>query len=741
MKNKSKSGLRAKAERALLDSDKEAPVVLGQQSLEELVHELQVHQVELEMQNDELKRSNTELEYAYNRYRDLYDNAPIAYITIDTAGAVVEANNQAAFLLKKEKNSFLNTHFSLLVHQDHRRDFFQNIQRVFATGETRTMELDLHSDDEHRTTVKIQSSFIGGTEDREPACLTAMVDLTERKQMEEQLRLSEELYRMVADHTSDWEGWIGSDGAFLHISPSCEKISGYAAEEFLKDSKLMERIIHEDDRKGWKEHFRNAKTDEAADFRIMHKDGSVKWVSQTNRVVYDAERTKQLGIRFSIRDITKRKHVEMQLRHQALHDPLTGLANRTLCRDRIALAMERAQRRRKYIFGIVYLDMDHFKSINDNFGHDFGDAFLVEVGNRLTAAVRSLDTVARIGGDEFVLLLEELASVEEAMVITHRVSEALSKPYIINKLEIASSASFGLVINTGPELNDADELLRRANLAMHRAKSGGRNKIILFDENMLDDTQRIIEFEKKLRKAVQEKGFTFRLETIYSIADMHPAGLDLLMYWKENDEEEMLSRETYLLAEELGLLLDLDTWLLENAFKLLGELEKKLNKPFFLQLRLSGKLLGQAGFPDTLRNLLQEYDCTAELLMLEIMEETVVHDFDASSIVLQKLKALGVKLCLGDFGTGSLPLTKLAKCPFDAVKLHEDLLRHAEQQGTSAVTVEAVMHMAGPLGVDVFAEGVGKKEIHDFLLGLECRFAQGSYYGDILSPDEAAELF
>jgi diguanylate cyclase (GGDEF)-like protein/PAS domain S-box-containing protein len=732
--------LRRRAEHALSEDGLGNQEGMGQRSLEELVHELQVHQVELEMQNDELQRSNLELEHAFHRYRDLYDNAPIAYITIDASGVVVDANARAEHLLGRHKDSFLNSHFSLLVQQNFRKDFFKSVQELFANGGPQNMDMELLARDESRISVSMQSSFIKAAEDGAPLCLAALVDLSERKQMEEHLRLSEELYRMVADNTSDWEGWIGSDGVFVHTSPSCEKISGYSAEEFLKNPKLMEKIIHEDDVKAWQEHFRDAKTEEATDFRLLHKDGSVRWVSQNNRVVYDAEHRKQLGIRFSIRDITKRKHVEMQLRHQALHDPLTGLANRTLCRDRIALAMQRAQRREKYIFGIVYLDMDHFKAVNDNFGHDFGDAFLVEVGDRLTAGVRSLDTVARIGGDEFVILLEELASVEEAMVITRRVRESLSKPYIINGLEIASSASFGIVINSGGEVDDADELLRRANLSMHKAKTSGRNKVVIFDKDMLDDSLRIIEFEKRLRRAVKEKSFSFLVEPIYSLADMKPWAFDLLVLLNDGLKEEKLSRETALLADELGLLLEIDTWVLEKACEMLGELRKTPTAPTTLHVRISNKLFDQAGFIDTLKSLMQEFSCHAEHLVLEFDEESVAGDFDSALQVLKKLKALGVKLCLADFGAGSLALTKLAKCPFDAVKLKEELLRHAELQGASAATIEAVVQLAVPLGVKVYARGVSSQGVHDALLAMNCAYAQGPFYGAPQPFDQAAKL-
>ncbi|MDY6852585.1 MAG: PAS domain S-box protein [Thermodesulfobacteriota bacterium] len=329
------------------------------------------------------------------------------------------------------------------------------------------------------------------------------VDITERKRLEEALGESEERYRAVADFTYDCEIWFGPDKEMLHVSPSSERITGYPREKFMEGLDFIERIIHKDDIPLWERHMSgiSGEEDEFVEFRILHADGRIRWLSQVSRRVSGPDGA-TLGVRCSMRDITSRKAMEKQLRHQALHDPLTGLANRTLCLDRIQRTLERSKRR-NYHYAVAFVDLDRFKVINDSFGHAYGDKLLLKVAERLAGCVRGLDTVSRFGGDEFILILDELESSKEGLGIVKRVLDDLRRPFFIEGREVRTSSSIGMVLSPSIHENPED-LLRNANIAMYRAKGSGRDRVKVFNTRMLEQAIQVMTVENDLRRAIAE---------------------------------------------------------------------------------------------------------------------------------------------------------------------------------------------------------------------------------------------
>ncbi len=300
------------------------------------------------------------------------------------------------------------------------------------------------------------------------------LDLTRQVRTELALQQSEDRHRIVAEYTHGMECWISPSGEMIYVSPSCERITGYPREHFLADRNGLENLVHPDDVEAWRQFHSQSLDDESLDYRIRHKNGSQRWVNEVKRDVMGGNGG-SLGVRISLRDITDRKKMELQLRHLALHDPLTGLANRTLCLDRIRQAVERSRRRKPHSFSIIFLDLDRFKVLNDSLGHAFGDQVLIAVSELLRGSIRSLDTVSRFGGDEFVILLEELSSPREAIQAVQRIREVLRQPFSLEGHEVQLTASMGLTLGMqGAE--SPEDLLRNANVAMHQAKKAGRNR-------------------------------------------------------------------------------------------------------------------------------------------------------------------------------------------------------------------------------------------------------------------------
>ena len=349
-------------------------------------------------------------------------------------------------------------------------------QQVMYDLRVHQVELEMQAEELHRTRIELD------------------VDLVERKKLEEVLRESELRYRTVADFTSDWEYWILADGSLRYVSPSCEQLSGYTPAEFYAQPDLLSRIVHPEDQHLYAKHRHELSLPgghEVLDFRIQTKDGKLRWIAHVCQPVFDRD-GKPNGVRASNRDNTERKHMEEQVRELAFYDPLTHLANRRLLNDRLSQTLL-ASKRSAFYGALMFLDLDNFKPLNDSQGHSAGDLLLTEVALRLKACVREIDTVARFGGDEFVVLLDELAlsqedSVSQAGVIAEKIRIALAMPYVLGlqrdgvdtvALEHRCTASIGVALFLHGETSEHD-ILKRADAAMYQAKEQGRNRVLFY---------------------------------------------------------------------------------------------------------------------------------------------------------------------------------------------------------------------------------------------------------------------
>jgi len=349
-------------------------------------------------------------------------------------------------------------------------------QQVMYDLRVHQVELEMQAEELHRTRIELD------------------VDLVERKKLEEVLRESELRYRTVADFTSDWEYWILADGSLRYVSPSCEQLSGYTPAEFYAQPDLLSRIVHPEDQHLYAKHRHELSLPgghEVLDFRIQTKDGKLRWIAHVCQPVFDRD-GKPNGVRASNRDNTERKHMEEQVRELAFYDPLTHLANRRLLNDRLSQTLL-ASKRSAFYGALMFLDLDNFKPLNDSQGHSAGDLLLTEVALRLKACVREIDTVARFGGDEFVVLLDELAlsqedSVSQAGVIAEKIRIALALPYVLGlqrdgvdtvALEHRCTASIGVALFLHGETSEHD-ILKRADAAMYQAKEQGRNRVLFY---------------------------------------------------------------------------------------------------------------------------------------------------------------------------------------------------------------------------------------------------------------------
>ncbi len=570
------------------------------------------------------------------------------------------------------------------------------------------------------------------------------MDVSRRRRTEQALLESEQNYRIVAEYTADWEIWIGPEGLVRFVSPACEEITGFPREQFVEDVRFIESVIHLDDRPAYRKLMeRMAEGAERGhlEFRVVRPDGRERWVMMQIRRVLDSKGG-YLGLRASCRDFTDRKLLELKLQHEAFHDPLTRLPNRTLCLDRITQALERSKRRDNYHYAVIYLDLDRFKIINDSLGHDVGDQLLVHVARRLQESVRSLDTVARIGGYEFVVLLEEISSLREAIRIVKRLRNAVRTPCMLSGHEVHISASLGIVLS--PAIYDRPEdLLRNANIAMHHAKERGRNRYLVFHTKLLEEALRMIHMENDLRLALDRKEFFLQYQPILALQSGRVTGLEALVRWNHPTKGVIPPGEFLPIAEDTGLIIPLGRWILKEACSRMAAWQKETPdaKGLTINVNLSLKQLRHPDMAGMLAAVLLDTGLPPQSLKLEISENVLMDNPEVAIIMLSRLKTLGVQLSIDDFGAGYSSLSYLQRFPIDTLKVDRTFISRMGSGAGNREVVRAVIALAHSLNLDVVAEGVEVEQERSTLEDLECGSGQGYLFSQPVNQDVAGRLF
>lgn len=564
----------------------------------------------------------------------------------------------------------------------------------------------------------------------------------QRERLFEALKAGEERYRTIADFAYDWEAWVGPDDTVMYCSPSCERITGYPPETFFENPALIREIITPEFKELWDDYLQQAVHKEGLqfDFRILKKDGGHRWLSAIGRSVYGIG-MKPLGLRFSFRDITDRKNMEEQLRHQALHDPLTGLANRTLCLDRIRQALERSKRRNNYYFAVIFMDLDRFKLINDSLGHRFGDMVLVETSRRLARHVRSLDTVARFGGDEFVLLLDELQSPREAIRIVKRIRMEVAERFCFEGHEVVTTASFGIVLSP-TDYERPEDLLQNANIAMHRAKEKGRNQFKVFTFRMLEHAVDLLNLENDMRRSLANNEFYLNFQPILLMNSGDLIGFEALARWNHPERGPISPSEFIPMAEESGLILELGQWVLNKALSALAQWREnnEVADHLFMAVNLSSRQFAQSGLSETIIAQLKESGVPPENLKLEITESAIMENPEMALQTISTLREYGVQFSIDDFGTGYSSLAQLQRLPVDTLKVDRTFVARLGEDKENLEIVKAVIALAHSLDLDVVAEGVENDEQLDSLSPLNCECVQGFLFYKPLSAADAERL-
>ncbi len=552
------------------------------------------------------------------------------------------------------------------------------------------------------------------------------------------LQRSEERFRSLVRNATDGVVVLGQDGLIRYESPAVERILGRPPGAGLGRAVIDD--IHPDDRstvqRALGEVAASSGSQMALEFRARHVDGSWRTLEAIAKNLLDDPAVGGLVVNY--RDITERKVLEEQLRHQAFHDVLTGLANRSLFRDRLGHALMRAGRGGRPT-AVLYLDLDDFKSVNDRLGHAAGDRLLVAVGDRLRAATRAGDTVARLGGDEFAIIVEE-AEPSEAAQAAERILRTLTPPFAIDASQIVARASIGIAVQT-VDSGDADELLRRADIAMYAVKARGGDGHVTYEPELYDATVARMELKADLRDALERGELHVAYQPFVDIETAAITGSEALMRWNHPRRGQIPPIDFIPRAEESGLILDLGRWILESACRQTRVWQELTGNPdLTVSVNLSGRQVADADLVADVGRILAASGLDPQRLTLEITESVLVRDVETTVAAFRALKALGIRLAIDDFGTGYSSLSYLRQFPIDILKIDRSFVNSLDGSADSMALVRSILDLSTTLRLDTVAEGIETSEQHRALRGLGAHRGQGHLFARPMPPEALGDL-
>ncbi len=624
------------------------------------------------------------------------------------------------------------------VHPDDLPEFDRNITYL-APGQRSECELRILAPDGSTHYIRAYSLVVEAASGRRHRLYGACQDITDRRRVEEALRESETRFRAMADHSTDWIWSIDTEGRHLYSNPRGVANLGYSVGEFLAMDSVS--LVHPDDQALLHETLGNAVARQrgwrSVVLRWRHRNGSYRTFESNASPLFDDD-GRLAGFQGVDRDITERRQAEARIEFLAHHDVLTGLPNRVLLRDRFEQAAAHAKRAQSHV-AMLFLDLDHFKVVNDTLGHTAGDELLLAVVTRLSHCTRDSDTISRQGGDEFILLLNDIPDLETVERIATDILHRLVEPVEVNGHALNASCSIGVAMYP-QDGNDFDSLLQKADTAMYNAKDAGRNTYRFFDEQMNLQAHEHLMLQNRLHQALYRAELQLHYQPQFDVASGRVIGAEALLRWHNPELGEVAPGRFIPVAEDSGLIVPIGAWVVEQACRQ-AQVWRNAGLPdFIISVNLSALQFRRAGLIETVAGALERSGLPPPLLELELTESILLQDVDNTLETVRQLKAMGVRLAIDDFGTGYSSLSYLKRFAVDRLKIDQSFLHEVNTDPDNAAIVRAVIQLARSLRLGIIAEGVETQAQRDFLREAGCHEMQGYLFSRPLAP-AALEAF
>ncbi|MEM6252786.1 MAG: EAL domain-containing protein [Cyanobacteria bacterium P01_D01_bin.156] len=673
------------------------------------------------------KRSEESLKQSEAHYRALINALPDLIMRVNRAGIYLEFLASPEFQVLGNLTDWVGLYISHQLPSDLAKQRLEAIQKALESQSIQiyeqTLSIDGHQQIEQVRVVPYSHDEV----------LMLVQDITEQRQSELALQQSETHNQAILKAIPDLMFRVGADGCYREFISEPRNFSlfhnttltGQHMNDLLSPELAARQLNY------------LRKTLQTGDVQIYEQQ-----IQNGDCHQYEEVRVVRSGpdeVLFMIRDISDRVNAEERLKHDMYHDDLTGLPNRSLLMERLALALKRTKRRPQTQFAVLFLDLDNFKVVNDSLGHLVGDELLLKVSTQLKLLTRETDLAARLGGDEFVLLLEEINDVSEAVMVAERILKTLQVPIKVGNHKVFSSASIGIVLRSEAHKHPTD-LLRDADSAMYWAKHNGRARYAIFSPDMHQQAMKRLQIENDLRKALDNKEFVLYYQPIVDLETLKIKGFESLIRWRHPQRGLVFPNEFIDISEDTGLIIPIGQWILHQACRQLAVWQAQFpDHDLSISVNLSVKQL-QTSLLQELEAVMTQYGLRQNSLILEITESMLVENVEAMHDLLNQIRAQGICLSIDDFGTGYSSLRYLHQLPVNALKIDRAFVNLTKQDTRNQVIAESVIALSNLLQLSTVAEGIETLEQCQWLKMLGCSLGQGFLFSQPVPTKQATEL-
>jgi diguanylate cyclase (GGDEF)-like protein/PAS domain S-box-containing protein len=697
--------------------------------------------VSLALENVKLYRALQEsrklAETRFAELRTIYETAPVGLCFIDRNMRYIKINQRLAEMNNVPIEEMIGRTVREVITDDADRTIEELCKRAIETGQpvenieiTRKTMQGVATVLAHYYPVREQAGDVVGVN-------IVVQDITARKRAEDALRRSEQLLNAFLNSIPDIAWLKDRDGRFILVNPPFGIAAGKEPADLFGKTDLdaWPRELAEKYRADDEEVMRSGKLKRVEEM-LAPAEGAVRWIETIKTPIYD-EGGIIIGSAGIARDVTDRKLMEEEIRHMAQHDALTGLPNRRLFIDILQVELAEARRRRTKL-AILFLDLDHFKEINDTLGHEAGDDLLKEVSDRFRWTTRESDTVARIGGDEFNMILSDINRIEDVSEIAAKIVDSLRKPIVVGGHELHATTSVGISVYPD-DSGDIETLLRYADIAMYHAKESGRNTFRFYNPSINVKTIERMRLAGWLRQTIRRGELAVLYQPQIDIRSKKISYAEALVRWNHPERGLLEPRDFIPLAEETGFITSIDEWVLRTACQQAAAWKQGGLESFCVAVNLSARQFQSPMLVEMISTLLKKTGLAPGCLDLEVTESTAMSDVEQSASQLRKLRDMGVHISIDDFGTGYSSLNYLKKLPIERLKIDRSFIQDIVQDSDDRAIIGAVTSMAHKMGIKTVAEGVETEEQLAFLRDSECDEAQGFLFSRPVPPEQLRE--